>query len=245
MAPDGEFVEHPGAGRLFEYRGHVALADADTRGRCRLDALARLAQEAANADWVDAAPSSSLAWLVRSSRLRVREWPHLGAPLTAHTWSSGVGRRWAERRTTITSESSVAADLAAIWVAVDTESSRPARLPPEFEAHFVESTGGRKVDAKLRLDPPAASHARSWAVRTTDLDVIGHVNNTVYWQMAEEVATAAGLDLAGAEVVEATVEHRDPLETDAELRWTVDAGDVRWAAVGGESVAAVGSLRVR
>jgi acyl-ACP thioesterase len=237
-----ELVAHPGVGRRFEVRVGVGLADTDPSGRCRLDALARFCQDAANADWSDAAPSSGVVWLVRRNLIRVREWPMLGDEITLSTWSSGVGRRWAERRTSITAAAGSSAqpsvETAALWVCVDAATGRPARLPTEFQEHFTASADGRTVDSKLRLpsDAPSDGEHRSWTTRRSDLDVVGHVNNTVFWAMAEEVAADL---LQSGRPVDSLVEHRDPLEADGELVVaTVGRGANWWCLSGGACCAA-------
>lgn len=235
---------HPGVGRSYEAERVVGLADADRIGRCRLDAIARFCQDVANDDWVDAAPGSSLAWLVRRMEIYIDGWPQLGEALALQTWGSGVGRRWAERRTRMVGRAGSTVETVAIWVCVDPDTGRPAKLPAEFHDHFVDSAAGRSAEAKLRLpverDGGAAEHR--WPTRSSDLDVVGHVNNAIYWAMVEEL-----YDLSGSSTVRAVTEHREPLTADASLFGpaTVDPDTSRWWSVGPDGTAAVGEVTVR
>ncbi len=58
-----------------------------------------------------------------------------------------------------------------------TRAARPAC--PEF-AELCGDTAGRKVDASPRDEPPATAVVRPWTWRSTDFDVLAHVNNAAY-----------------------------------------------------------------
>jgi acyl-ACP thioesterase len=62
------------------------------------------------------------------------------------------------------------------------------------------------VKARLRHpgEPPAGAESRPWRFRAADLDLAGHVNNAVYWQVLEEELLSE--EPAGALVAE--IEHR-------------------------------------
>ncbi len=49
-----------------------------------------------------------------------------------------------------------------------------------------------------------------WALRSTDVDLHGHVNNAVHWQAVEDAARRAGVDLAGP--LAAELDYRDPID---------------------------------
>ncbi|MFT7649215.1 MAG: acyl-ACP thioesterase [Candidatus Poriferisodalaceae bacterium] len=234
-----DFVEHPGVGRRFESTTTVRFGDADSSGRCRLDALATIVQDIAMDDWNQAAPDCELVWLMRRMAVKVISWPQIEEDLTMATWSSGVGRRWAERRTTLSGAAGASVETAAIWVCVDPSSGRPAAPPIEFEEQFVASAAGRKVDSKLRLPPEPSAEAAvvDWVTRSSDIDIIGHVNNAVYWQMAEE---AWAPTLASGTPVLAVMEHRAAVDPDETPSVSADCSGL-WCVVG-ERTATVGGL---
>ncbi len=52
---------------------------------------------------------------------------------------------------------------------------------------YGAAAGGRSVSSRLRIGPPPADPAvHPWHVRVVDLDVLGHVNNSVLWAPVEE-----------------------------------------------------------
>jgi acyl-ACP thioesterase len=198
-------VELPG-GRVFERRVLPGIADANSAGRCRLDAIARWLQDIAYQDLVDAGYEGRGAWIVRRTRIRVERFPRFGEELALRTFCSGLGRFSAERRTSIRGESA-AVETVALWICLDPERGRPMRFPEDFVAAYEQSAGGRDANVRLRHpDPPPGAERAPWRFRFAELDPAGHVNNSHYWIPLEE-------ELAGGEEpdsIDAEIEYRDP-----------------------------------
>lgn len=188
-------------GRVFEQRVRAGLADAGPAGRVRLDALARWLQDVAWADVDDAGLADRAAWVLRRLELRIEPFPRFGDRLVLRTFCTGLGRMWAERTTTITGEAA-AVEAVALWVSLDPATARPQPLAPEFVRVYGEAAAGRVVKARLRHPaPPPDAEITPWRFRRAELDVMGHVNNTAYWQPAEEELVARGdLDALHAEI---------------------------------------------
>src|SRR4051794_13549142 len=180
-------IEPPTRGRTFSSNQRVRLADVSPKGRLRLDAVARYLQDVANDDGIDAIGEDADAWVVRRTTLAIERFPVMREYVTLTTWASGVGSRWAERSTTLAGDGGGRVQATALWVHVDLETGRPKRLPPDFDRFYLEATGGRTVTARLGHDgPPPEVDPVDWPVRFSDFDVLGHVNNAVYWAVVEE-----------------------------------------------------------
>ena len=90
------------------------------------------------------------------------------------------------------------------------------------------------------MPPPPDDAPRSpWALRSTDVDLHGHVNNAVYWQAVEDAARRAGVDLAAPLVAE--LDYRDPIDLAdrVELATSVGDGEVSLGFCVGDTVRAV------
>jgi acyl-ACP thioesterase len=229
-----ELVAHPGVGRAFERALAPGLADAAPGGRVRLDALARWLQDVALADVVDAGLGETALWVVRRARLAVARFPRFGEAVTARTWSSGVGRMWAQRRTTVTTPEGGLVEAVALWVHLDPQTARPMPLTAEEFAVYGPSAAGREVRARLRHPaPPDGAPQQPWTFRRTECDVADHINNSAYWAPLEEELLAAGGP--EPEALDVEIEHRSPAQpgehavlADGAHRWLVDAaGEVR------------------
>lgn len=227
-----ELVAHPGVGRLYEQTLMPGLADAAPGGRVRLDALARWLQDVANADVLDAGVADVALWVVRRARLHVTRFPRFGERATLRTFASGVGRMWAQRRTTVTTAEGASVEAVALWVHLDRQTARPAPLTADELAIYAASAAGREVKARLRHPAPPADGAparRPWSFRTTDLDLAEHVNNSAYWAVLEDEL------LRGAEpaAVDVELEFKTPAQPGTFS--VVAEGDRRWlVAEGGE-----------
>ena len=84
------------------------------------------------------------------------------------------------------------------------------------------------MSARVELREPAEDAARRvpWPLRASDVDLHGHVNNTVYWQALEHVLAGGGdgPDVAGP--MRVRLEFREPLDLDDAVVLAV-AGDER------------------
>jgi len=222
----------PSAGRRFTVRRTPGLADIDPHRRMRLDALARLLQDVATADGDDVGLGTR--WVVRRGAVEAEQWPQLGERLELTTFCSGLGPRWAERRTVLVGEGGARVDAAVVWVWLDAE-GRPAPLSASFRAVFAEAAAGRTVKAGLRHGrPPAGASTRRWEIRHSDLDVLGHVNNAATW---EAVVDELERWRPGRAVQSAEIEYPGPLEVGDEvwLHRMVGADDLHlWMVVGGQ-----------
>src|SRR4051812_39988114 len=175
------------SGRVVTITRPVTLADVRPDATMRLDAIARVVQDVADADAAGMTADGMGVWLLRRLELEITRPPRFRAELTASTWCSGVGARWAERRTDVHLGDLHCIAATGLWVHVDPARGVAAPLPPAFHEIWGDGAKARRVSARLRHEPPpAGSSAGSWPLRATDLDVIGHVNNAAYWAPVEQ-----------------------------------------------------------
>lgn len=220
-------VALPDTGRRFRRSREVRLADASLNGRLRLDAIARYLQDIANDDARDAlGPDEAAPWVVRKTTIDVFRWPRFQELIELTTFCGGTGGRWAERRTTITGRDDGGhIEAASLWVHIDMHSGRPIALPASFLELFGEPYGSRRVSGRLTHPAPnEGAPRRPWALRRTDFDVMGHVNNTAYWAIAEEVLSREA-----------------PARFELEYRVAVEPGDRTDLLVDGDQVWLVGA----
>ncbi len=229
-------------GRLFEGTRPVRLGDVDPTGRLRLDGIARHCQDVAGDDAHDAGlADTEVTWILRRSAIVVERAPRYRERVTWTTFCGGTGPRWAERRTSGQGSGGAHVEGSALWTCVDVHSGRARPLPDGFDHTWGATAAGRTVSARLRHPVlPDGIPAVAWQVRASDLDVLGHVNNAVYWAAVEDELARL---LPGRTPVAAECEYRLPVElgeaiglhsvVDGEVlrTWTEGAGAVRASAV--------------
>jgi acyl-ACP thioesterase len=236
-----ELVPRPEQGRVFEQTFGSGFADCAPSGRLRLDALARWLQDVAYADVADAGLAGRAVWVVRRTRIRVERFPRFGEQCRLATFCSGLGRMWAERRTSVTrpGESDSDVEAVSLWVHLDPESWRPVPFSADEAQLYGASANGRRVTARLRHPQPRAAgngleQRSGWVFRGTELDIAGHVNNAAYWQPLEEELLGRG----DPERVDAEVEFRTPAQPGE--KHLLREGPHRWiVSVEGETHASI------
>ena len=231
-----ELVSRPSGGREFEQAVRPGFADCAPSGRVRLDGIARWLQDVAYADVEDAGLADRAVWVVRRTRMRVQRFPRFGEELELATFCSGMGRMWAERRTTVRRGRSDQSDVEAValWVHLDPGHWRPVPLGEEELQLYGSAAAGRRVTARLRHPAPDGIEGEStWLFRATELDIAGHVNNAAYWKPLEEEL------LAGPEPdeLDVEIEFRTPAQPGAKR--LLRASRRRWIADGEEVLASI------
>ncbi|HEV7525109.1 MAG TPA: acyl-ACP thioesterase domain-containing protein [Acidimicrobiia bacterium] len=231
-----------GEARVTTVERHVGLADVGPDARARLDALARIVQDVSDGDASSVDIDGMGLWILRRMDMEITATPRFRADVTGSTWCSGIGARWAERTTQLRVGDALCVEATGIWVHTDPRSGAPTPLPPGFDDVWGATADGRKVSARLRhAPPPPAAARRPWALRVTDLDVVGHVNNAAYWEAIEdelvrrgrprvrraEIEFRAGLDLTDA--VDLVIADT----SDGFAAWLCVDGDVRASALVG------------
>jgi acyl-ACP thioesterase len=166
--------------------------------------------------------------------MQVIRFPRFGEQFVVSTFCSGLGRMWAERRTTIAgAEDGVAqVELVTLWVHLDPATGQPTKLGQDEIDVWGEATGGRTVTARLRHpnpNPGAAAGRREpaeepvrWRFRATDCDVAGHVNNAAYLLPLEEEL----LQRPDPPSLDVEIEYRSPSQPGDKL--VLRHGNRRW-----------------
>jgi acyl-ACP thioesterase len=220
-------IPAPVEGRTFSARRRVRLSDMDPQGRLRLDAVARYLQDVAIDDVQETGWGlPGHLWFVRRIRIDVLH-PFLAdRDVALTTWCSGVAAIAAGRRWSVTGDAGGRIEVDSVWIHLDSDAN-PARI--EDFGVYAEAAAGRPVSTKLDLrDPPVTTERISWPLRSTDVDLHGHVNNAVYWQAVEELLERLGVD------------PRQPLRSELDYRGPIDLGEqVELAAFDDEGAGAV------
>ena len=209
----------------------------DAHGRLRLDAVARFLQDVAIDDVSETGWGlPDHLWFIRSIRVDVLAAVVEDQEVEVVTWCSGVAPIAAGRRWSLSGALGGRIEVDSVWIHLGPD-ERPARLD-EFGL-YAEAAGDREVSTKLRLpDPPAGAERFPWAVRATDVDRHGHVNNSVHWQAVEERLARRGPD--PTEPLRAFLDYRQPIDLDDDVS-LVEWGetDVQLALVTTDAVKAV------
>jgi acyl-ACP thioesterase len=209
--------------RVYRAERRIRLSDMDAHGRLRLDAVARYLQDVASDDVADAGWSADEhIWVVRRTELELAT-PFAGdEAVELATWCSGTGASAAARRTTITGDRGGRIETEVVWIHLGRD-LQPARLPQRFHDVYAASAEGRGVSTRLALRGPLDGAVRPWPLRATDVDLLGHVNNAVYWSAVEETLWP---------LEHAVLEYRKPIDLGDHVELRADRGGLAFVVAG-------------
>lgn len=208
-----------GDDRAYVMHQQVRLGDTTRRGRLRLDALARYLQDVATEDTAEVDMPDDRGWVLRRMEYEIGRLPSIYELVDIETRCTGVGRRWAERTTTLAGVEGLNSDRSglahgvvatarAVWVYISLDSGAPQSLRPEFFAAYGDAIRAHKVSARLtHPDPPEDAPRVAWPSRSSDIDVFGHVNNAIYWIPVEDFIAEHGTEQDSEQGPEPWVEH--------------------------------------
>lgn len=148
----------------------------------------------------------------------------LGEQVSVATWCTGIGRSWAERRSSLVGERGARIDAVSLWVQIDVATGKPSRVGDDFRTPYGETANGRTISARLSIPGPTGDEQRSsWVVRRTDLDPFDHVNNAATWEYLEHVIVRVG---ENGRRGRAEMEYVQPvlLEAETEVATSADGG---------------------
>jgi len=184
-------------------------------------------------------------WLIRETDITYLRPLTYGDTVVVKTWVADFrrvrSRRMYELR--LADGNEVVATATTEWVFLDSETLRPATIPPEMAAAFRHpgiAPGERREPFPIAPPPPPGVHRMRRRVEWRDLDPAQHVNNANYLSYIEEcnvgAAAAFGwsLDRIMAEGVAIVarryrIEYSEPAVMDDELEVTSYLSDVKRA----------------
>jgi acyl-ACP thioesterase len=178
-------------------------------------------------------------WVLHRLRLRVERLPAVRQAVVVETWPSAYDGLRASRDFVLhAADGSALARGTSVWLVMHAARRRPVRLPP---AVLRFGPAGRARALTFGPEPAAPSSVeaeRTFAVRRSDLDRVGHANNVRFVEWAlEALDTDDGLRevdvLYRAEAVwgDAVVSRAGPLVGDARAHELVREADGRTLAL--------------
>lgn len=177
----------------YELPYRVRFDECSPTGTLRSSGFLRYAQDVAwrhsetagfGRDWYR---GRGLTWLIRALELDILDEIAYGQTIDVSTEVLGFRRAWARRRTEFTGRDSERALASATidWILLDGK-GRAVRVPPELLDVFRgdDRAAFTPLRISLRATPDAAT-TTEFAVRATELDPMGHVNNAAYIDYVE------------------------------------------------------------
>lgn len=137
--------------------------------------------------------ANGTAWVLNKMAFDFRRRPAMGEDIRVVTWHKGSRGFRAYRDFEVLAGDELLASAAALWSFVDLEKKRPRRIPPEWpQAYTIEMDDAVDCDLDAwQPDTPGTDEtALAIALRHSDFDPHGHVNNAAYFDFIETLLAA-------------------------------------------------------
>ena len=184
----------------YRHTFHIRHDECDVYGHLNNAMYLRYMQEAAflaSADAgldADAFQEMGRLWLIRGHEIEYLQPVRGGDTIEIKTWNLGVRRALARRAYEIRlpSNGTLVSRAHTDWVFLDRQSLRPATIPPEVVAVYLDPEEAAKPIHKPAfpkpLPAPKGVFRAQKKVEWRDLDAMQHLNNAVYPSYAEDAA---------------------------------------------------------
>ena len=121
-------------------------------------------------------------WIAVRTKIKIFDRPHLSQKVTLSTWPQQPVRVRANRHYTVSDDNGVMIGGKTEWTVVDIESGKLQRIgdvyPENFE--FMEDLAVEEPFARMDADFSDAKVIAEYTIKSTDIDLVGHMNNAAY-----------------------------------------------------------------
>ncbi len=178
---------------IYSQESQVPYSALDTYGHIKIDALLTLFQDAASLQCkslgisgYDLSPKG-LKWVVSRYQVTIHQSPEWAAPFVLNTWRAPWKNLYELRNFTIsTPDGGPLVTALGIWIMINAKNSKPVRLSPHLPKALMEPTAAPPDLWESGSALEAFDRQVRFKTRYQDLDLNGHINNTVYVKWAVE-----------------------------------------------------------
>ena len=198
---------------IFDREWPVRVADIDATGRLRLDAATRHIQDIGQDHLRELGfQETHPLWIVRRTMIDLIRPIEFQDMMRLRRWCSGTSNRWCEMRVRIDGRKGGLIESEAFWININRDTQMPSRIADDFLDGLRRTTDVDRLRWKAYLRPgirETADEIRQYPLRSTDIDLFDHMNNSVYWSVVEDYLSATPELMRGP--IRITIEHEAPV----------------------------------
>lgn len=211
---------------VFSTQLRLRNKDVDCHRRLRTSVLFELMQEASIRHTEELGMGREmtldrgLLWMVTLQRAEIARMPEYDERITLESWPGKTMHLLFPRYYRVLSETGeTLLSASALWALVDQQTRRMV-FPDRYGVTIEGVTTGREIDLPSPPRRAAGDVGTLFTVPYSYTDLNGHMNNTRYFDLAEDIIPAAA---EGRHLREIAVEYANEAKLGDELRVTVEA----------------------
>lgn len=179
---------------MYSFNGRVRYSEVDREGFLTLASILDYFQDCSSFQseelqvGIEFLAEKQVAWVLSSWQVEVKRYPAHGEKIIVSTWPYDFNGFFGYRNFTMKEEDGgILAFANSVWVQLDLQKGRPARILPEIaEVYQVSPKFPMEYDSrKIRL-LEEMKPKESFSVHKYHIDTNQHVNNGKYISMAQE-----------------------------------------------------------
>ncbi len=183
---------------MFDLKVKINYRDLNKNWKPRLDTLTSYLQESAilhsetigfDANYM---LKNKCAWILNKLTIEIFKLPELRDEIKITTWSREIHTVKAYRDFNIYLNDELIARASSLWVFVDATTKKLKRIPDEVKNMYGEEKISNGIDPeKFDFEPDEIKNQililKEHTIRYTDIDTNGHMNNTTFFTLLEDI----------------------------------------------------------
>ncbi|OQX61875.1 MAG: hypothetical protein B5M56_08055 [Desulfococcus sp. 4484_241] len=184
---------------VFRLTRRIDYFQSATDGRIKLDSFVRILQNAA-LDHVHEADrdanviiAAGYAWILNKIIIDIDRYPRYGEIVTVNTWHRGLKGFKSYREYEILVGNKKIATAASSWLFLNLAKRRVVKIPKETDDLYgivPKYALGRDIEQWRPDKNPGSDFEVDITTRRSDYDMLGHVNNAVYFDYLDTLVSA-------------------------------------------------------
>lgn len=198
-------------GNRFQKDTHIALSQCDNTGKLSVYHIFTTFMDMATEHAEQLKLSSSdlgenLFWITVRTKAQIINRPSMSQKVSLATWPQKPSRVRANRHYLISDENGVLINGKSEWTVVDTSTNKIQRVsdiyPDDFD--FCEELSIEENFSRVSDDFSSAQTLSTYTIRSTDIDLVQHMNNAQYIRVLMGVFTKKELEEKPIKEIEIT-----------------------------------------
>ncbi|MCR4561957.1 MAG: hypothetical protein K5694_01950 [Bacilli bacterium] len=208
---------------VFEHK--VEYEHCNLKGELKISSLLKMIQEVSSrhVDILDFGKDKTMdkgiLWVIAKQHTEIKRMPVYGETIYIRTWPSTTVKFLYPRNYEISDEKGeIIIRCNTLWCLID-KNTRRITFPEQNGVILPPYSNGREINCNVSLMPPALEQTTIFKAQWSRCDLNGHLNNTSYFDMCEDVLPTSFLKEHVAKTIDVTYKKEIILDEEVNVRY--------------------------